>query len=488
MTQTDNKIHHMALINESDTVSGHIDDYIVKTRTTQLQLSTDQGLEVYDFVNNTTTEQKHQYNLVKNNKRITQISSSCLRSARINHSTLVLKTGNVKCLYVYIDGCQAVLPITNQTRDFVNFLGLNSKAYLISTGVFNIRSSLNYKFLCVRHTHIGIKEAFAVTISPTNPEIQYCCYPAEELGYLGVMHIGPCCIKNEQQTRTISCSIPVFPGEKISRIAVHGKYAAVTPESGKTIRIVNIEKLLCLDHVESLTDDQDGTSSNSSNETKQQPPLATTSTTLATDDKNQTKKFMVKYYAETLTVVEEKVVNITAGANDKAAVSSSTTLAIAKKPKLFVSEKKQWSCQVDDLTAATATVAATSALSSVSPFIVDEFRRGSEPAEICALEFNKQGNVIMCGSNRGTIHLFSLDKSINNRMSTMSFLSGVFSNSNYFDSKWSFINTRIDNNGQSFLAFFGDAPNIIHAITKGRLFYTFEYTPSTIKQLSCTRF
>ena len=60
---------------------------------------------------------------------------------------------------------------------------------------------------------------------------------------------------------------------------------------------------------------------------------------------------------------------------------------------------------------------------------ISEFRRGSDPALVSSLKFNKQGNQLLVTSNKGTIHIFSTDPPKTN------YLSWILPT--YFSSVWS---------------------------------------------------
>jgi len=63
-----------------------------------------------------------------------------------------------------------------------------------------------------------------------------------------------------------------------------------------------------------------------------------------------------------------------------------------------------------------------------------EFRRGSQAAEIQSLAFNKSGTALCLTSNKGTVHVYSCSSEIENRQSSLSFMSGVVP---IFGSYWS---------------------------------------------------
>lgn len=90
-----------------------------------------------------------------------------------------------------------------------------------------------------------------------------------------------------------------------------------------------------------------------------------------------------------------------------------------------------------------------------------ELRRGKEKAEIHSICFDLKGLWLACSSNKGTIHIFSVNIKADaagiklsdeeakveedrpeNKKSGLKFMKGI---SNYFDSEWSFARFKIPN-------------------------------------------
>merc|ERR1712159_982370 len=71
-----------------------------------------------------------------------------------------------------------------------------------------------------------------------------------------------------------------------------------------------------------------------------------------------------------------------------------------------------------------------------------ELRRGMDPADICSVSFSSSAQWLAAASDKGTVHVFSLESSsegaagAENPKSSSSFLSNVLPK--YFDSEWSF--------------------------------------------------
>lgn len=64
---------------------------------------------------------------------------------------------------------------------------------------------------------------------------------------------------------------------------------------------------------------------------------------------------------------------------------------------------------------------------------IAEFRRGSDPAKVTGMRFNKTNNQLLVTSNKGTIHIFSTDPAVNRANS--GYLSWILPG--YFNSVWS---------------------------------------------------
>lgn len=107
---------------------------------------------------------------------------------------------------------------------------------------------------------------------------------------------------------------------------------------------------------------------------------------------------------------------------------------------------------------------------------IKEVRRGSTPATITSISFSSDCNYLCTASEKGTVHLFSIEKDIN-RKSSLSYFNYVpLVNVQYIDSEWSMAEFQIQNEGKLF-CFFGDNSNIINVITEKGNFFTMTYNP-----------
>ena len=72
--------------------------------------------------------------------------------------------------------------------------------------------------------------------------------------------------------------------------------------------------------------------------------------------------------------------------------------------------------------------------------LTKELRRGTEYVKIINLSFNKDNSLLLCSSDKGTIHIFSLEDSVSNvnnkTLYGISYIKSLVPT--YFDSQWSF--------------------------------------------------
>jgi WD40 repeat protein len=128
--------------------------------------------------------------------------------------------------------------------------------------------------------------------------------------------------------------------------------------------------------------------------------------------------------------------------------------------------------------------------------LLHELRRGKDPARIYSLCFNKTGEHLLCSSDHGTIHIFSVKrkdikdvkvedvKDVKNTTSLLSFAGHFHS---YFTSEWSFCQVRLPD-GVKHVATFGRDDNIIHVICYDGSFYNIRYNiDGTSEILSCDK-
>jgi WD40 repeat protein len=123
-----------------------------------------------------------------------------------------------------------------------------------------------------------------------------------------------------------------------------------------------------------------------------------------------------------------------------------------------------------------------------------EFRRGKNSANIYSLCFNNEGTHLLCSSDTGTIHVFSLQQLVvkeeeeklkevkeeekvkiaKNTTSYLSFASSVLPN--YFSSSWSFCKIKLPSNLVPHICKFGKSfENIIYVACFDETFYKINY-------------
>jgi len=92
--------------------------------------------------------------------------------------------------------------------------------------------------------------------------------------------------------------------------------------------------------------------------------------------------------------------------------------------------------------------------------LLQELRRGSEPAEIYSLSFDLKSRYIACSSNKGTVHIFNIknDKMDENEAKNQkSFLGNVASfiglQNEYLNSEWSFAKYRLPTKEKNIIGF-----------------------------------
>jgi len=107
---------------------------------------------------------------------------------------------------------------------------------------------------------------------------------------------------------------------------------------------------------------------------------------------------------------------------------------------------------------------------------IREFRRGVDPAAITSLTFNKDSSRLLACSNKGTVHIFSLQEEVTNTRSNLIYISDYLPE--YFSSEWSVVSFRVPEN--SVCSFGGD--NNIYIITdSGDYFkYTYNLTDTSV--------
>ena len=111
-----------------------------------------------------------------------------------------------------------------------------------------------------------------------------------------------------------------------------------------------------------------------------------------------------------------------------------------------------------------------------------ELRRGADRAEIYSLDFNRDGTKLCVASDKGTVHVFSLDSAVaeftpqseeahSNKQSSLSFMKGLLPR--YFSSQWSFAQCRVSEH--RCLAAFGQDPATIVVVSFDGVFHKIRF-------------
>jgi WD repeat-containing protein 45 len=109
--------------------------------------------------------------------------------------------------------------------------------------------------------------------------------------------------------------------------------------------------------------------------------------------------------------------------------------------------------------------------STESGAIVDEFRRGTDRAEIHSICFDSTSSVVVVSSDKGTVHLFSLTGDIKNSESSLKGIGSWFTS--YAVSKWSFASFRIPE--VRTICCFGAEPNTVIAVCADGTYFKYQY-------------
>ena len=111
--------------------------------------------------------------------------------------------------------------------------------------------------------------------------------------------------------------------------------------------------------------------------------------------------------------------------------------------------------------------------------LIKELRRGTDYAEIYSLNFDKNSNYLICGSSKGTIHIFNV-KENEGIQNPKSFLSSIGSylniQSDYLKNEWSFSHYHIDIKGKYLVNFTDENSFVI--ITDNGMYYRCIFYPS----------
>ncbi|XP_065579410.1 WD repeat domain phosphoinositide-interacting protein 3-like isoform X2 [Artemia franciscana] len=101
--------------------------------------------------------------------------------------------------------------------------------------------------------------------------------------------------------------------------------------------------------------------------------------------------------------------------------------------------------------------------------MLNELRRGSNPANIFCLNFNRDSSLLCVSSDHGTIHVFSVDDESKNKQSSLASAPLL---PKYFSSKWSFAKIDVPGNVRCVCAF-GNDPNSLIVICSDGSYYRF---------------
>ena len=103
--------------------------------------------------------------------------------------------------------------------------------------------------------------------------------------------------------------------------------------------------------------------------------------------------------------------------------------------------------------------------------MLHEFRRGLEVVTITSLTFDYNTTRLLVCSDKGTAHIFSLIKDVDNRKSTFSYISDYLPS--YFSSEWSSVSFEVSPN--SVCTFDHQNVEIVYAISVDGIFNKYEY-------------
>jgi signal recognition particle receptor subunit beta len=93
--------------------------------------------------------------------------------------------------------------------------------------------------------------------------------------------------------------------------------------------------------------------------------------------------------------------------------------------------------------------------------LIHEFRRGTEQAIIYNISFDLNDTLLVVSSNRPTVHLFALNKDIQNSKSMFNGISKILGVGKILQSEWSFAKITVQSNCKSNIACFSDQNKIV---------------------------
>ena len=111
--------------------------------------------------------------------------------------------------------------------------------------------------------------------------------------------------------------------------------------------------------------------------------------------------------------------------------------------------------------------------------LLQELRRGTDPAEIYSLTFDLKSRYIACSSNKGTVHIFNIkneNTNENDLKNQKSFFGNVVSyiglKNEYLNSEWSFSKYRLPNKEKNIIGFNIKSEDSIFVVTlNGKYFH-----------------
>ena len=93
--------------------------------------------------------------------------------------------------------------------------------------------------------------------------------------------------------------------------------------------------------------------------------------------------------------------------------------------------------------------------------LLHEFRRGTEQAIIYNISFDLNDTLLVVSSNRPTVHLFALNKDIQNSKSMFNGISKILRVGKILQSEWSFAKITVPSNCKSIIASFSDQNKVV---------------------------
>lgn len=119
-----------------------------------------------------------------------------------------------------------------------------------------------------------------------------------------------------------------------------------------------------------------------------------------------------------------------------------------------------------------------------------EFRRGLEPANIKTLIFHPTRNSLLVSSDRGTVHVYTLEYSPTgnriNKKSSLGFIKDILPMPRYFHSEWSMVSFQHNHDDQ--IISFGPEINTIIIIDKERHYTKYRYHGDNAHQIDSKSF